>query len=240
MLSQPQPQRMRWGHTVERTDEAHPPPVIPPLARGGHAGFDINIATKLYRIGHYIDKSFPHNKISSGCWQPGPLHCQSCMPSVWLWLPCIVSPSCGRPQPAPAHSPVHRSHQSPSPLLLIGRISTPTTAQQQQQQQQQDDPSYQDSNTCGTLPLWRGQADMLICWCVWIHWYVDMFNRDSCYSNVMMMIMLQVLGCVLLKLLPEYKDAVIIRWCDFTMSGLSYYWASVMIYYGNLIVHLSM
>ena len=28
---------------------------------------------------------------------------------------------------------------------------------------------------------------------------------------IMMMIMLQVLGCVLLKLLPEYKDAVIIR-----------------------------
>ena len=38
-----------------------------------------------------------------------------------------------------------------------------------------------------------------------------MFNRDSCYSNVMMIIMLQVLGCVLLKLLPEYKDALIIR-----------------------------
>ena len=39
-----------------------------------------------------------------------------------------------------------------------------------------------------------------------------MFNREFCHSNrIVMMIMLQVLGCVLLKLLPEYKDAVIIR-----------------------------
>ena len=37
-----------------------------------------------------------------------------------------------------------------------------------------------------------------------------MFNRDV-RPIILMMVMLQVLGCVLLKLLPEYKDAVIIR-----------------------------